>query len=121
PALACRARRAPGLRALPARPPPATHRSSGALVEPALASQERHRALAALVDRIVAEVEPLHLQHNEAVWKANVTGDPAHEAESARLDAEIRKIFARREPFHVLSEGLKAGGVPAHMLHPQLV
>src|SRR5215831_2695875 len=109
------------LPAIPARRPPATHRSSGALVESPLAGQERRRALAALVDRIVAEVEPLHLQHNEAVWNANVTGDPAHEAESARLDAEIRKIFARGEPFHLLTEGLKAGGVADDVLQRQLV
>ena len=90
-------------------------------MEPVLSAQERHRTLASLVERIVAEVEPLHLAHNEAVWKANVTGDPAHEAESAKLDAEIRKIFSRKEPFRVLTDGLKAGGVGDETLQRQLV
>ena len=90
-------------------------------METAPAAQERHRAVTSLVERIVAEVEPLHLAHNEAVWKANVTGDPAHEAESARLDAEIRKIFARPEPFRFLGDALKAGGVGDETLQRQLV
>jgi peptidyl-dipeptidase A len=90
-------------------------------VEPAAVAVERRRALASLVDRIVAEIQPLHLQHNEAVWQANVTGDAKHEAESARLDAELRKIFARQEPFRLLTEGLAAGGVEDEKLQRQLV
>jgi peptidyl-dipeptidase A len=91
-------------------------------VNPAAASPEQRQGdLAAFVDRIVAEIEPLHLRHNEAVWKANVTGDPAHEQESARLDAEIRTIFSRREPFQFLSGLLAAGGVPDPKLQRQAV
>jgi peptidyl-dipeptidase A len=90
-------------------------------VEPAAAAQERSRVAASFVDRVVAEVEPLHLRHNEAVWRANLTGDPAHEAESARLDAEIRKIFSRTDPYRFLSETLKAGGVADERLQRQLV
>ena len=73
------------------------------------------------MERIVGEVEPLFHRHNEAVWQANVTGDPAHEEESARLDAEIRKIFSRSEPFRFLSAALKAGGLADGELHRQLV
>ena len=81
-------------------------------MEPAPATaEERRRTLTSFVERIVGEVEPLHRRHNEAVWQANITGDPAHEEESARLDAEIRKIFSRREPFQFLSAVLEAGGV----------
>jgi peptidyl-dipeptidase A len=80
----------------------------------------RQDALAAFIDRFVAETEPLHRLHNEAVWQANVTGDPAHEAESARLDAELRKIFARREPFLQLREIQAAGGVPDARIQRQL-
>ena len=90
-------------------------------MEPAPVAQERRRALEALVGRIVAEVEPLHIEHNEAVWKANVTGDPAHEAESARLDAVLRKIFARPEPFRLLSEALQAGDIADETLRRQVV
>ena len=89
-------------------------------MEPSPATSDR-RTAAAFVDRIVAELEPLYQEHNEAVWQANITGDPAHEGESARLDAEIRKIFARKEPFRFLSETLKAGGVPDESLQRQLV
>jgi len=83
--------------------------------------QERRSTLASFVDRIVGEVEPLHLRHNEAVWQANITGDPAHEEESARLDAQIRKIFSRTEPFRLLGEALKGGGVEDAQLERQLV
>jgi peptidyl-dipeptidase A len=89
-------------------------------VQPSTAAPD-HRTAAAFVDRIVAELEPLYHEHNEAVWRANITGDPAHEGESARLDAEIRKIFARKEPFRFLSDTLKAGGVADAALQRQLV
>ena len=90
-------------------------------MEPAHADHERKKSLASFVDRIVAEVEPLSLRHNEAVWQANVTGDPAHEQESARLDAEIRKVFSRTEPFRFLSDALKAGPAGDPALQRQLV
>ncbi len=83
--------------------------------------EERERALASFIDRLVQEIQPLQLSHNEAVWQANVTGDPAHEAESARLDAELRKIFARPEPYRFLRETLEAGGVADPRLQRQLV
>ena len=89
-------------------------------MQPSTAAPD-HRTAAAFVDRIVAELEPLYHEHNEAVWRANITGDPAHEGESARLDAEIRKIFARKEPFRFLSDTLKAGGVADAALQRQLV
>ena len=89
-------------------------------MQPSTAAPD-HRTAAAFVDRIVAELEPLYHDHNEAVWRANITGDPAHEGESARLDAEIRKIFARQEPFRFLSDTLKAGGVADAVLQRQLV
>ena len=90
-------------------------------MERALADQERRKSLASFVDRIVSEVEPLYLRHNEAVWQANVTGDPAHEQESARLDSEIRKIFSRTEPFRFLSLALEAGAVDDEALQRQIV
>jgi peptidyl-dipeptidase A len=74
--------------------------------------QEREAAVAGLVERVVAEVEPLALRLNHAIWDANVTGDSAHERESARLEAEIRAVFARPQPFATL-EGLSSGGALA--------
>jgi peptidyl-dipeptidase A len=83
--------------------------------------EDRSTALAALIDDLVGEVEPLHRRHNEAVWQANITGDPVHEAESARLDAELRMIFARPEPYRTLRALRGAGGVDEPRLQRQLV
>lgn len=82
---------------------------------------ERDAALARFIDELVAEIEPLHRRHNEAVWLANVTGDPAHEQESARLDARIRTVFSRREPFEFLRATAAAGGVADPRLARQLM
>jgi len=81
--------------------------------------EERERALASFIQRLVAEIEPLHLRHNAAFWQANVTGDAAAEEEAARLDTEIRMVFARREPYAFL-RALEAGGVRDPLLARQL-
>ncbi len=57
----------------------------------------------------VAEVEPIHRTAAEAMWQASVTGDPRHEAESARLSAMLRKVYARPEPLEFLV-GVQNGG-----------
>ncbi|HEY3216420.1 MAG TPA: M2 family metallopeptidase [Candidatus Eisenbacteria bacterium] len=82
---------------------------------------ERRAALAEFIQRLVAEVEPLHRQHNQAVWMANITGEARHEEESARLDAAIRKIFARPEPYRFLCGLLEGGAIPDPILQRQLV
>jgi peptidyl-dipeptidase A len=76
-------------------------------------------ALADLIARLVAEIEPLQLRLNLAVWNANVTGDAAHEQESARLEAAIREIHARPEPFARLRSLSPEGGVPDASLERQ--
>ena len=63
----------------------------------------RERELAEFLERFVAELQPLELEHNHAYWLANTTGEARYEAESARLDATMRKVFARREAFARLS------------------
>ncbi len=81
-------------------------------MSPAPAHQTDPQAdLAELIARLVAELEPLHLQLNIAVWNANITGDPVHEQESARLEAAIREVYSRREPFAFLKALKSAGGV----------
>jgi len=62
----------------------------------------REARLAAFVDALVAELAPLEKRHNESYWLANITGEERHERESAALDAQMRKIFARREPYRML-------------------
>jgi len=82
--------------------------------------QELHVAVAEFVDRLVVELEPLQRQHHEALWTASITGEAAHVEESARLDARIRKIFARPKPYEFLRGAREAGGVSDPLLRRQL-
>ena len=81
---------------------------------------EREAALRAFIDASVAELEPLQREHNEEMWRANVTGDPAHAEKSAELDARIRTLFSRREPYAFLVGLSEAGGVTDPALARQL-
>ena len=69
----------------------------------------RERELSEFLERFVAELQPLEREHHEAFWRANTTGEATFEEESARLEAAMRKVFARAEPFRMLSQ-LRAGG-----------
>ena len=82
--------------------------------------EQRERILAAAIERLAAEVEPLHLRHNLAYWQASVTGDPAAEEEAARLDTQIRTIFSRRDQYQALGALAAAGGVADPLLARQL-
>ncbi len=81
---------------------------------------ERQAALAAFIDRLVSELEPLHRRYNESIWLASVTGEKRHEEEGAALDARIRLMFARPEPYAQLKAMRDAGGVPDPHLGRQL-
>jgi peptidyl-dipeptidase A len=81
---------------------------------------ERETELGAFIARLVAEIEPLHLEHNRELWLANVTGKPEHEERSAQLDARIRRIFAASEPYRYLLGVREAGGVQDAGLARQL-
>ncbi len=83
--------------------------------------QDREASLSEFITRLVAELEPLQRRQNEAMWLANVTGDPRHEEESARLDAQVRLLFSRREPFEYLRDLKRRGGVEDPLLERQLV
>ena len=80
----------------------------------------RESELAAFIDELVGELQPLELAHNQAYWLANTTGDARHEAESARLDAAMRKVFARREPYERLSRLVDGGPLAESLLDRQL-
>jgi peptidyl-dipeptidase A len=80
----------------------------------------RQAALAEFIERLVADLEPLHRQYNEAIWLASVTGESRYEQEGARLDAKIRLMFARPEPCAQLKAMRDAGGVPDPYLMRQL-
>ena len=81
---------------------------------------ERERALSQFIEDLVAEIRPLHLLHNEAVWKANTTGDARHVEEGARLETQIRTVFSRTEPYRQLQALAEAGGPDDPLLRRQL-
>jgi peptidyl-dipeptidase A len=81
----------------------------------------REREMAALIEVLVHELQPLERQHNEAFWLANTTGEARYEAESARLDAAMRMIYARREPYEQLSRLRSDGPLADPLLDRQLV
>jgi peptidyl-dipeptidase A len=62
-----------------------------------------------LIERLVAELEPLLQRHNQALWAASVSGAAADAEERARLDTQVRTLFSRREPYQQLCR-LKEGG-----------
>jgi len=80
----------------------------------------RQARLTTFIDGLVAELEPLHLRYNESIWLASVTGESRYEQEGALLDARIRKMFARPEPYAELTALRDAGGVPDPHLQRQL-
>ncbi|MGH7729686.1 MAG: M2 family metallopeptidase [Candidatus Eiseniibacteriota bacterium] len=80
----------------------------------------RQAMLAEFIDRLVSDLEPLHRQYNEAIWLASVTGESRYEQEGARLDAQVRLLFARPEPYARLAALRDAGGVPDPHLQRQL-
>ncbi|MEO5618111.1 MAG: M2 family metallopeptidase, partial [Candidatus Eisenbacteria bacterium] len=85
-----------------------------------VAQNPREGELADFIRQHLAEVEPLLKAGNEASWKANITGDPAHEAESARLSAEVRKVYSRKEPLDRLLALHGSGEVREPQLARQL-
>ena len=87
---------------------------------PDIVAGPRERELAGFIERFVAELQPLELQHNDAFWLANTTGEARWEEESARLDAAMRKLFARREPYAMLSRLREAGPLADALLDRQL-
>ena len=40
--------------------------------------------------------------HNDALWRAHTTGDPAHQEQSVQLDTRIRGLLSRRELYEQL-------------------
>jgi peptidyl-dipeptidase A len=83
--------------------------------------EQRETSLSRFIERLVARLEPLHLRHNLAYWRASVSADPAAEEEAARLDTEIRTIFSSRADYESLRALAGAGGVAEPRLARQLV
>ena len=81
----------------------------------------RERELADFLERFVAEMQPLELRRNLASWLANTTGEAQHEEESARFDAAMRLVLARREPYEMLIRLRDGGPLSDPLLERQLV
>jgi peptidyl-dipeptidase A len=84
------------------------------------ATGSRERELETFLEKFTAELQPLELQHNEAFWLANTTGEKQYEDTSARLDAAMRKLFARPEPYRMLSRLRADGPLSEPLLDRQL-
>lgn len=80
----------------------------------------REAALSTFIEKLVAEIQPLELEHNEEFWSANTTGEEVHAQRSAELDARIRKIFARREDYARLQAIAAGGPLASPLLQRQL-
>ena len=87
---------------------------------PDVVTGSREHGLSGFIESLVGELQPLELAHNEAFWLANTTGEARYEQESARLDAAMRKLFARREPYAMLSRLKDAGALADPLLDRQL-
>ena len=87
---------------------------------PDVVTGSREHGLSGFIESLVGELQPLELAHNEALWLANTTGEARYEQESARLDAAMRKLFARREPYAMLSRLKDAGALADPLLDRQL-
>ena len=88
---------------------------------PKAAAPQREAELATLIGGMVAEIEPLHVALNQAMWLANITGSAEHERESAQLEARLRLILSRREPFARLRALGEGGGAADPALERQRV
>jgi len=86
------------------------------LAEPA----QRLARFNAVLEPLVAELEPLHLALNHANWQASITGQDEFVQESARLDATIRKLLSRPQPFEVLTSLKREGDLPEPLAQRQL-
>ena len=80
----------------------------------------RERELSEFLEKFVTELAPLELRHNEAFWRANTTGEAQYEEESARLESEMRRLYARVEPYQMLTRLRSDGPLAEPLLDRQL-
>ncbi|MEO5988799.1 MAG: M2 family metallopeptidase [Candidatus Eisenbacteria bacterium] len=83
--------------------------------------ERREHDLAVFIEELVAELRPLELEHNHEFWLANTTGEAIHAQRSGDLDAQIRKIFARVEPYRQLQALAEGGPLADPLLQRQLI
>jgi peptidyl-dipeptidase A len=84
------------------------------------AGETREAGLAAFIDRLVAELRPLELEHNREYWQLATTGAEQHLKKCAELDSAMRMLFAKREPYEYLQGVAAAGPLADPLLQRQL-
>ena len=77
-------------------------------------------ALTRVIEAFVGEIAPLRRAHNDALWRAHTTGDPAHQEQSVQLDTRIRGLLSRREPYEQLCRLSASGAITDPLLARQL-
>lgn len=83
-------------------------------------SGTRESALSAFIEKLVAELQPLELEHNREYWALATTGEEQHLAACTRLDSQMRLLFAKREPYEFLQALASAGPLGEPLLQRQL-
>jgi peptidyl-dipeptidase A len=64
--------------------------------------------IAERIAALEAELAPLEREANEVSWKLATTGEERWQAESARLETEIRQILSRRDAYEELRAAVEA-------------
>jgi peptidyl-dipeptidase A len=72
------------------------------------------------VQALEAELEPLDLAANEASWELQTTGDERWEAESVRLDTELRTVLSRKDAYEELLAAAESGETSDPLLARQV-
>lgn len=80
----------------------------------------RESELAAFIEKLVAELAPIELEHNRNYWKLATTGEEQYLAICTKLDSQMRLMFARKEPYEFLKGVAAAGPLADDLLQRQL-
>ncbi len=80
----------------------------------------RESELAAFIEKLVAELAPLELEHNRNYWKLATTGEERYLAICTKLDSQMRLMFAKKEPYEFLKSVAAAGPLGDGLLQRQL-
>jgi peptidyl-dipeptidase A len=65
--------------------------------------------IAERIAALEAELAPLEREANEVSWKLATTGEDRWQAESTRLETEVRRILSRRDAYEELDAAVRAG------------
>lgn len=78
-------------------------------------------SVAELIAALEAELAPLERAANEAGWQLYTTGDERWQAESTRLETEIRTILSRPDAYEELRGAVEGGDADDPLLRRQAV